>query len=147
RLYGPVTARHMDASQVRDPLFPGLVPLALGVVGLASAPRRFRAVSLVASALALILSLGPETGFYRFLHEHVVLFRGIRALSRFSLVPVLALAVLSGLAPAARWLAGRPGAVVDLPIGPERDTDVMLDGLAHRRPLLNGDSGFVPRAY
>jgi len=27
------------------------------------------------------------------------------------------------------------------------DTRVMLDGLAHRRPLLNGDSGFMPRPY
>jgi hypothetical protein len=23
----------------------------------------------------------------------------------------------------------------------------MLDGLAHRRPLVNGDSGFIPRPY
>jgi hypothetical protein len=179
-LYGAVTERELDLSSVRDPLFPGLVPLALGVIGIASAPARFRAVAVVASALAVTLSLGPETGLYRFLHEHVVFFRGIRALSRFSLVPVLALAVLSGFAlagrgrlalaslvlllfeshqiplrttryeppsSAARWLAGRPGAVVDLPIGPQRDTQVMLDGLAHHRPLLNGDSGFIPRAY
>ncbi len=179
-LYGAVTERHLDLSDVRDPLFPGLLPLTLGVAGLASAPRRFRVVALLASGLAVVLSLGPATGFYRFLHEHVVLFRGIRALSRFSLVPVLALAVLSGFALAGRarlalaslalllleshqvplrvtptpapsaahgWLAGTTGAVVDLPIGPERDTDVMLAGLAHHRPLLNGDSGFVPRAY
>jgi hypothetical protein len=46
----------------------------------------------------------------------------------------------------ARWLAGAEGAVAVLPLG-ERDTDVMLDGIAHWRPLLNGDSGFMPRPY
>ena len=46
----------------------------------------------------------------------------------------------------ARWLAGRPGAVVVLPLG-EGDTAAMLDGTAHWRPLVNGDSGFMPRPY
>jgi hypothetical protein len=100
--YGPLSQRHLDPSRVRDGLFPGLVPLLLGLVGLAAAPRRYRAVALAASAFAIVFSLGPETAFYRFLHEHVVLVRGIRALSRFSLIPVLALATLTGLA-----LAGR----------------------------------------
>src|SRR5262249_44904535 len=152
----------------------------LALVGRASAPRRYRAVFVAASAAAVVISLGPETAFYRFLHEHVVLVRGVRALSRFSLVPVLGLSVLSGLAlagrrwtvsllalglmmvessnvplkygvysgpsAAARWLAGKPGAVAYLPLG-ERDTEAMLDGIAHFRPLLNGDSGFVPRSY
>ena len=105
--------------------------------------------------------------------------RGVRALSRFSLVPVLALSVLSGFAlarrwrlallvcalflvessnvpiryapapapsDAARWLAGRAGAVVVVPLG-EGDTAAMLDGTAHWRPLVNGDSGFMPRPY
>src|SRR5260221_2747846 len=47
---------------------------------------------------------------------------------------------------AARWLAGKEGAVVRLPLG-EDDTGAMLDGLAHFRPLVNGDSGFLPRPY
>jgi hypothetical protein len=131
------------------------------------------------SAAAIVISLGPQTGLYRFLHEHLVLVRGVRALSRFSLLPVLALSVLAGLAlagrrrlvwpalalfvvectnaplryhsyagppPADRWLAGRPGAVARLPLG-EGDTQAMLDGVSHWRPLLNGDSGFVPRPY
>ena len=46
----------------------------------------------------------------------------------------------------ARWLAGKPGAVAVLPLGRD-DTQVMLDGVAHFRPLLNGDSGFLPRPY
>jgi hypothetical protein len=136
-------------------------------------------VAIVASATAVVLSLGPETALYRFLHEHVVLVRGIRALERFALVPVLALAVLSGLAlagrrrlaivalplllaescpaplrlaaappssEAARWLARGEGAVAFLPLG-LRDTEVMLDSVEHFRPLVNGDSGFIPRSY
>ncbi len=179
RLYGPLTQKHLDPERVQDTLFPGVVVLACGLAGLASAPRRYRAVALAASAVAIVFSLGPETAAYRFLHEHFVLVRGVRALSRFSLVPVLALCVLAGFALArrwalslaalalflvessnvpiryapapapsetARWLAGRPGAVAILPLG-ERDTDVMLDGVAHWRPLVNGDSGFMPRPY
>ena len=180
RFWGPVTARHLDPEQVRDALFPGLAVLVLGLAGLARAPRRFRAVVLVASAVAVVLSLGPETAFYRFLHEHVVLLRGVRALGRFAVVPLLGLTLLVGfclagrrwyaslaalalvmvestnvplrLAPYAgppeyaRWLAGKPGAVAVLPLGRD-DTQVMLDGVAHFRPLLNGDSGFLPRPY
>jgi hypothetical protein len=137
-------------------------------------------VAVAASAAAIVFSLGPETAAYRFLHEHVVLVRGVRALSRFSLIPVLCLSVLAGLAlagkrrlvlaaalalflaessnvplrygryegpsAAARWLAGKPGAVAHLPLG-ENDTQAMLDGIAHWRPLVNGDSGFIPRPY
>ncbi len=180
RFWGPVTARHLDPEQVRDALFPGLALIVLGVAGLARAPRRFRAVVLAASAVAVVLSLGPETALYRFLHEHVVFLRGVRALGRFALVPLLGLAVLVGFFLAgrrwyvslaalvlvmvestnvplrlgryagppeyARWLAGKPGAVAVLPLGRD-DTQVMLDGVAHFRPLLNGDSGFLPRPY
>ena len=180
RAYGGVTQRHLDPERVQDTLFPGLVTLLVGLSGLAAAPRRYRVVIVVASAVAVVLSLGPATVFYRFLHDHVVLFRGVRALSRFSLIPVLGLSVLVGFglsgrrraivaaalllmmlestnapirygtyagpSPAARWLAGKDGAVVALPLG-EQDTQVMLDGIAHFRPLVNGDSGFLPRPY
>ena len=178
--WGPLSQRHLDAENVPDTLFPGLGLLVLGIAGLAAAPRRYRAVALAASAFAVVFSLGPETALYRWLHEHVVLVRGVRALSRFSLLAVLALSVLAGLAlagrrrlaallallalmtesanlplrlgayepppPAARWLAGREGAIAHLPLG-EDDTRVMLDGIAHFRPMLNGDSGFLPRPY
>jgi hypothetical protein len=179
RLYGGLTQRHLDPERVQDTLFPGITILALGLAGLASAPPRFRAVALAASAAAVVFSLGPETALYRALHENLVLVRGVRALSRFSLVPVLALCVLAGFALAGRWrlslvallvglvesgnvpiryapapptsatalwLAGKEGAVADLPLG-ARDTEVMLDGVAHFRPLVNGDSGFMPRPY
>lgn len=180
RLYGGWTSRHIEPERVRDTLFPGLLALLLGLCGLARAPRRYAAVIVAASVLAVVVSLGPATGFYRFLHEHFVLVRGVRALSRFSLIPVLGLSVLAGFAlagrrwfvslaalvllmaessnapieygryeppsAAARWLAGREGAVAYLPLG-ERDTDAMLEGIAHFRPLVNGDSGFLPRPY
>ena len=137
-------------------------------------------MAVAASAVAVVFSLGPDTALYRFLHEHVVLVRGVRALSRFALVPTLALSVLAGLAlagrrravvlaalglmmvesanlplrlerydgpsPAARWLAGKEGAVLVLPLA-ANDTLAMLDGLAHGRPLVNGDSGFIPRPF
>jgi hypothetical protein len=180
RAWGWLTQRLLDPETVRDTLFPGLAALALGVAGLVAAPRRYRAVALAASAVAIVFSLGPDTALYRFLHEHLVLVRGVRALSRFALVPTLALSVLAGFAlagrrrvavlaalglmmvesanlplrleryagpsPAARWLAGREGAVLVLPLG-GNDTLAMLDGLAHGRPLVNGDSGFIPRPF
>lgn len=177
--YAGLTRRHLDPERVHDPLFPGLVALLAGVAGLARAPRRFAALALVASGVAALISLGPETAFYRFLHEHVVLVRGLRALARFSLIPLLALATLAGVAlagrrrlaiaglllalieawngpfgytryagpsPLARSLAGQAGALLVLPLGQD-DTAAMLDGIAHFRPLVNGDSGIVPRAY
>ena len=154
--------------------------LVLGVMGLAVAPPRFRWVGLALALGGVWLSLGPETALYRWLHEHVVVVRSVRVLTRFALLPMLALAVLAGLAltgrrrltvllalaammaessnlplslsrydgppPAARWLAGRDGAVVYLPVG-QVNTQAMLDGLAHLRPLVNGGGAFVPRSY
>jgi hypothetical protein len=179
RLYGAITQRHLDPDRVQDTLFPGIVLLAAGLAGLAVAPPRYRLFAVTASAAAIVFSLGPETAAYRWLHEHVVLVRGVRALSRFSLIPVVCLAVLGGLglsgrrrltlaalavflvessnAPiryarydgpsaTARWLGRGAGAVAYVPLG-ANDTQAMLDGVAHWRPLVNGDSGFVPRAY
>jgi hypothetical protein len=127
----------------------------------------------------MVISLGPETAAYRFLHEHVVFFRGLRALSRFSIVPVLSLCVTTGIAlsgrpvltlvalfagvievwpaplavvgwdgpsAAARWLAGHEGGVLYWPLGAD-DTRAMLESTAHFRPLVNGDSGVIPRPY
>ncbi len=179
-LWGPLTQRLLDPAAIRDTLFPGLVVLALGIAGLAAAPRRYRAVAVVVSIVAIVFSLGPDTALYRFLHENVVLVRGVRALSRFALIPTLALSVLAGFAlsgrrrlvvlaalglmmlesanvplrlgrydgpsPASRRLAGGHGAVLFLPLA-ENDTLAMLDSLAHGRPLVNGDSGFIPRPF
>jgi hypothetical protein len=101
-LYEPISRRHLDPEHRGGPLFPGLVPLGLGIAGLARVSRRHRAAALAIAGAGLLLSLGPETAVYRALHDNVVLVRGIRALGRFSLLPVLALCALSGCA-----LAGR----------------------------------------
>jgi hypothetical protein len=180
RLWGEVTKRHLEPGEASDVLFPGLVVLLLGISGLAVAPRRYRVVGLALCVVAVVLSLGPATGLYRWLHEHVVLVRSVRVLSRFALIPFLVLSVLAGLAltgrrrlvvvlalvammvesanlplrlsrydgppPAARWLAGREGAVVYVPMG-DVDTRALLDGLAHLRPLMNGGGAFMPRPY
>jgi hypothetical protein len=179
RLYGRITQRHLPPDRVQDTLFPGLVLLAAGLAGFAKAPRRYVIAALTMSAVAIVFSLGPQTAAYRFLHEHFIFIRGVRALSRFSLIPVLSLSIMGGLAfagrrvwgalalalfllectnapiryahydgptDAARWLAGRDGAVAYLPLG-ENDTEAMLQATAHWRPLVNGDSGFIPRPY
>ena len=180
RLLGPITQRHVPHDRVQDTLFPGVSILVLGLVGLMAAPRRYRTYAIVGGVVAIVLSLGPATAAYRFLHEHIVFVRGIRALSRFSLLPILSLSVLAGLALAgrrrwvtavalvlmmlestnapiawdrysgpsapARALAGGTGTVAVLPLG-GGDTAAMLDSLAHGRPLVNGDSGFMPRPY
>jgi hypothetical protein len=96
RLYSPLTQRHLE--DAFEYLFPGLVPLLAGLVGLALAPRRYRAVALAASFLAITISFGPMTPFYRFLHEHVFLVRCLRILGRFAIVPMMCLAVMTGLA-------------------------------------------------
>ncbi len=178
-LWGPLSQRHLDPDRVRDGLFPGLVPLLLGLAGLARAPRRWQLAAVSLCGLSVWISLGPETAAFRFLHEQVVLFRAIRAYSRFALLVMLVLSVLSALALAGRgrlrwlalalllfearhapigtaplvvpgdverWLAGKAGAVAVLPVG-EGDTAAMLRQLGHWRPLVNGDSGFIPRPH
>ena len=66
-------------------------PRARASPGLARAPRRYRAVAAGGLRGGRRVLAGSGDRVYRFLHEHVVLVRGVRALSRFSLVPVLAL--------------------------------------------------------
>ena len=138
-------------------------------------------MALAASAVAIVLSLGPETALYRWIYENVVFVRTVRVLSRFALVPALALSVLAGLAlsgrrrlaallalaammaesgerspsassgttaprPPPAGSPGRPGAVVYFPLSDD-NTWYMLDGLAHLRPLVNGNSAFMPRPF
>ena len=72
------------------------------MAGLAVAPRRYRRAFVALALVSFAISLGPATPGYRWLHEHVVLLRGLRALARFAVLPTLGLAVLAGLAVAGR---------------------------------------------
>ena len=90
-----------------DYLFPGLTLLVLGVAGLVTLlkdPARRRIGICYAGILVagMVLSFGPSTPLYPFLYEHVVFFRGLRALTRFGLLPLLSLSVFSAFALA--WL-------------------------------------------
>ena len=112
--WGWLSQRLLDPALVRDTLFPGVVALALGVPA-SPPPRAGTGPSRSRPRLvAVVFSLGPDTALYRFLHEHVVLVRGVRALARFALVPTLALAVLAGLALSGRRrLVGLAALVLD----------------------------------
>ena len=86
-----------------DYLFPGLTLLVLGVAGLVTIlrdPARRRIGICYAGILVagIVLSFGPFTPVYPFLYEHVVFFRGLRALTRFGLLPLLSLSVFSAFA-------------------------------------------------
>lgn len=179
-----------------DYLFPGLSVSVLalaGVVALARTPGR-RQILLCYSLiliLGFLISLGPRTPFYSFLYEQVIFFRGLRALTRFGLLPLLSMTVLAAaglswllsarglsrpkLAALAialffiaestalpyrlepwtddppevyRWLAeARPGPIAELPFK-VIDTQYMFWARHHGfRPMLNGDSGFVPMSH
>jgi len=90
-----------------DYLFPGVSVSVLalaGVVTLARTPGR-RQILLCYSLILILgfsISLGPRTPVYPFLYEHVIFFRGLRALTRFGLLPLLSMAVLAAAALA--WL-------------------------------------------
>jgi hypothetical protein len=58
-------------------------------------------------AIGFVISLGPRTPIYPILYEYIVFFRGLRALSRFGLLPLLSLSVFSGFA--LDWLLRRLG--------------------------------------
>lgn len=84
--------------------FPGVVPWLLAIVaiatGLAWRDRRARmwlAIGLVGAAL----SFGPALPGYSFLYEAVPILKGIRAVARFALLPLLAVGVLAAFGLAA----------------------------------------------
>jgi hypothetical protein len=107
RLYQPLTDALVPEESRRDFLFPGLTLPVLGLVGIAVLLFRWggfdrpwaTAVCYVVILLAgVALSLGPSTPVYSWLHENVVFFRGLRALTRFALMPLVSLSVLAGFA-------------------------------------------------
>jgi hypothetical protein len=182
-----------------DYLFPGLSVSLLALTGAvvlarnSGQSRRVLLCYLLIFAFGFLISLGPRTPFHPFLYDHVVFFRGLRALARFGLLPLFSLSVLAAagaswlfserglrrprLAAAGialffiaestalpyelspwkdeppevyRWLGGReakPGPIVELPFK-IIDTHYMFWARHHGfRPMLNGDSGFVPVSH
>ena len=96
-----------EPSDRTDYLFPGVTLLLLGCVGLVVgfARHRWRRMTICYAAILVagaVLSAGPNTPLYSFLYEHIVFFRGLRALTRFGLLPLFSLSLFSGMAIA--WL-------------------------------------------
>jgi len=196
-LYRGLTESVTEASRRTDFLFPGLTLLVLGSLGARTllGERERRPIFWCYAAIlvaGLVLSLGPRTPIYPFLYEHVVFFRGLRALTRFALLPLLSLSVLSAVGSAYllghferlstrralaaaiavffavestalpyqlephrddppevyRWLREQaPGPIVELPFKVV-DTRYMFWARHHGfRPMLNGDSGFIPMSH
>ena len=89
-------------------LFPGVTAIALGLLaimtGLAWRDRRARMV-LAFGLVGFALSFGANMPGYGFLHAHVSLLQGVRAVGRWGFLLLIALAVLSGFAVA--WLESR----------------------------------------
>jgi hypothetical protein len=97
----------------RTPLFPGITGLVLTLVALASGvawrdPRARMAVAF--GALGVVLSLGASLPGYEWLQNHVTILQAIRAVSRWGLLFLVAVAILSGFAVAfleSRWRSRR----------------------------------------
>ncbi len=111
-LYRTMSEAVTTEAERTDYLFPGLTLLVLGGAGLVllvrdPARRRIGICYATILVAGVVLSLGPATPVYPFLYEHVVFFRGLRALTRFGLLPLLSLSVLASFALA--WLFGGGG--------------------------------------
>ena len=83
-------------------LFPGIVTLVLAGIGLlhrrTAAPRAARRMLLAVAGTGLVLSLGTLTPVYDWAYHLVPPLRGLRAIHRFGVLVVFALAVLAGVA-------------------------------------------------
>jgi hypothetical protein len=101
RLYG--STAELGANERR--LFPGVIALALTIVGLAvSRDRRIR-IHAVGLAAALILTFGTNAGVYSLLFDYVLPFRGLRVPARAAILVLVGTAVFAGAG--ATWLAAR----------------------------------------
>src|SRR5262249_49321884 len=79
-------------------LFPGLVPLVLGVAGIAVGANPIALPATIALASAVDLSLGMNGITYRALYRFVPPMRAFRAPARFRAIGGLWLALLGGVA-------------------------------------------------
>jgi len=77
-------------------LFPGTIPVFLAILGLLLRPPSWRPLGyLMLLAAAFEMSLGVGGYSYSFLHEHVQVYRGLRASARLGLFVLMFLAVLA----------------------------------------------------
>jgi hypothetical protein len=115
RLYGATA--DLGANERR--FFPGVIALALAVLGLAvSRERRVRAHA-VGLAVALVLTFGTNAGVYSLLFDYVLPFRGMRVPARAAILVLLGTAVFAGVGlhvVATRWRRARwlPAAAIAL---------------------------------
>jgi hypothetical protein len=89
---------YRNAPQGRDEkaLFPGLIPVALGIVALVTVrPARQVWPYLLGMLLAVDLSLGANGLLYPWLYEHLGVFRALRVPARASVLVLLFLGVLA----------------------------------------------------
>jgi hypothetical protein len=77
-------------------LFPGVVPLALGAVGLIAPMSPIRLVYLAGMLVALDGSFGMNGVFYPALHDWLAPVRGLRSPARFTVLVALTLCVFAG---------------------------------------------------
>ena len=108
--YREISETLTEPSDRTDYLFPGITLLVLGMVGFVVGLARcqWRRITICYSAILItgaVLSAGPNTPLYSFLYEHIIFFRGLRALTRFGLLPLFSLSLFSGMAIA--WLLER----------------------------------------
>ena len=91
-------------------LFPGIVAVALALIGLARQPRQLAWAYFALAVLAVELSLGLNGALYRWLYDHLFAFRGFRAPARFAILACCAMSVLAGFGYQVlqRLLADRP---------------------------------------
>ncbi len=110
-VYGPFLSPRppiIAGGYPQDNLFPGLVPIILGIAGLVACKSRDRWFYLCLLVVALVLALGPRlflapsvgtsiTLPYHWLYDAIPLVHALRAPVRFDALVMLALAALAGM--------------------------------------------------
>jgi hypothetical protein len=92
-LYGPSTPRRVGPERR---LFPGVIPVVLAIVALLlRTPPRRAIVYLLLIVAAFEASLGLDGYSYRFLYDHVSVYRGLRAVARLGIFVLMFLGVLA----------------------------------------------------
>jgi len=119
-------------------LFPGIVPLALGILalirGIAFRDRRAR-MCLAIGIAGVLLSFGTALPGYTLLYDAFPLLHGIRGVNRFGFLLIFALAVLSGFAVA----KGRAAAIII--------AILLVHAEAWRAPLVYQHFDGIPGIY